>query len=444
MFTKSNAENDAAKQNDKNQDCVVFMTAFSIGSFKNRRPLGIRKRTVENLLAENHITSIACNNTLRTKKGHLRYTSAIDESKQSLSFDFAPFNKSENVSDYQYEIDRMSWMFSMMLSSELLLDTAQLALSFFINMDSFLVQLHDCLMQVDAVAYFFNDVVFVNFELIDYTSGVPLSRDAVFGRNNNYNIIPVSNVRYFNEIDEIPDNRKIAVVIFDNIANFFKKLTGTIFDYRNISYIHNIFLKTESLFDAKSFFLNVLGEQDLEIEISNLNSNGAFIYYSQDYLGIVMAISSDASNQAFFDCQVLESLKMFLSVKQRANLDATKGLENAVTSQIFIDLLSSATNVPIITHKVLDNVKSMESFKRTRSALDLKISYLSLLQEKKRNRNSMFLNLLLFVLAFIGGISALQVLQTELSWPFKSCAFGLTVLFLALGTFWTIREIKNK
>ena len=437
-------KSNAAKQDTVNQDCVVFMTAFSIGDLKQHRLLGIRKRSFESLLEEAHITSFACNGILRTKNGDLRYTSELNENKQSLSFDFNSHNKGKNVSDYKNEINRMSWMFSIMLSSEILFDMSHFTLSFFFNMDSFLVQINGRLMQVDAVAYFFNDVLFVNYELIDFTSGIPLAKEAIFGRKSNYNIISVSNVRYFNEIDDTPDNRKIAVVIFDNIALFFKKMSGTIFDFRTISYIHNIFVMTDSLSDANSFFLSVLGEPDLKIELSNLNSNGAFTYYSQDYLGLVTSISSDASNQAFYDCQALEGLKMFLSVKQRANLDATKGLESAVTSQIFIDLLSSATNVPIITHKALDNVKSMESFQRTRSALTLKISYLSLLQEKKKNENSLLLNLLLFGLAFISGISALQVLQTELSWPFKACALGLTVLFLALGVFWAIREIKNK
>lgn len=107
-----------------------------------------------------------------------------------------------------------------------------------------------------------------------------------------------------------------------------------------------------------------------------------------------------------------------------------------------IERLLILTDVPIITLNTIDNMKETESFKRNQSAVNFKISYLRLKQERRKNNNALLLNVLLYLLALIGSISALQVLQSELGWSFKIGTIALVAVFIVLGAYWIWQEQK--
>ena len=45
--------------------------------------------------------------------------------------------------------------------------------------------------QIDAGAFMMNSVLFVVFEVINYKTGEPLTKDDVEGKAGNYNLLPV-------------------------------------------------------------------------------------------------------------------------------------------------------------------------------------------------------------------------------------------------------------
>jgi len=443
MSKKVQVKQKFKKSLDEMKDCVIFMTAYSLNKYNKKLSLFRRNEKVKDLLSEYHISSLATQDTMHTQNGRLKYMTQFDPYKQSTKFHFDVYDKDDSIENYQNEINQMSWILTLTHSMELLLDKTMFKFSFFINMDRFLVSINSRLLQVDPIAYFLNNMVFVNYELIDYNTGVPLRKDEIYGQNNNYNNIPVDGIQYFDKNDIVTDTRKISDIIFDSITGFFEKLTRHRFQIDSISYVHNLFVISNYITDIETYFLDVLGAEGLAFELKNINTSNAFKYYSQEYLGVVTSLSDESKRQALFDCQLLEVLKMYFYLSQIVISEITNKLTETINNQMHIDRLSFVSGTPIITLNAIDNMKQTESFKRYKTKIDFKISFLSLLQERRKSNNALLLNVLLYILTFIGGIGALQVLQTELGWSFKVCAVILTVFFVGGGIFWVWQERKK-
>jgi len=427
------------KTADAMQDCVIFMTAYNINTFDKKLSFFRKKGKSHERLAKYHMSSLLAQNTLLTQKGKIKYTAQFDPLKQTTNFQFKTDKKEDGVETHKDEIDRVSWAFKLMHSLELLLDNSLFNISFFINMEQFLVSINSRLLQVDPIVFFFNGMLFINFELIDFSTGNPIGKDEIYGRNNNYCLMPVSSLRYFNEDEFSDDTRKISDIIFENVAGFFEQ--G--FHIKSVSYVHNIFVRSNSIANMNDYFLGVLGATGLQIKLNNINTNDGFKYYSQEYLGVVTAVSSGNEQQSLFDCQMLEVLKMYLGLSQIVNYNVVKNLDDTINGQMRVEHLLFMSSTPIITVNAIDNMKQTESFKRNKAAIDFKITCLNLWQERRKNKNAFLLNILLYALTFVGGLSALQVLQDELGWCFKPAAAIMTIIFAGAGAIWFLLERKK-
>ena len=77
-----------------------------------------------------------------------------------------------------------------------------------------------------------------------------------------------------------------------------------------------------------------------------------------------------------------------------------------------------------------------------RSALHLKISYLTAQNELKKSRNSAILNVLLYIISLLSAIGTLDVIEAHFGVPFKY-SFIIVVTLFILGLFWGIIEYRN-
>ena len=424
------------------KDTVVFMTAYNLNKVSKKISNFWQKDRAGDLLSEFRISTISTKDTVLTPKGRLKYASEFHPSGQSTTFNFEVHNKEDEIEDYQEEINELS-LLTFKHSIELLLDRDLFEISFYFNMERFLVSINSRTLQVDPIAFILNEMIFISYELIDFDSGHPLDKDAIYGRSNNYNIIPVDGVKYFDEDEFTPSTRKISDVLFDNITGFIEKLSRNKFQVDSISYVHNIFVISNSITHMEAYFQDVLGAYGLDMELKNLSTNNEFQYYSQEYLGVVTKIAEENLYQGLYDCQLLEALKMYFSLKLIVNYKITDKLKDTINKKVEIDGLLFPSGVPIITLNAIDNMKKTETYKRFEAAVDFKISYLNLLQERGKNKNALLLNILLYLLALISGISTLQVLQTEFGWSFKTGVIVLVATFIALGVFWIWQERKQ-
>ena len=110
---------------------------------------------------------------------------------------------------------------------------------------------------------------------------------------------------------------------------------------------------------------------------------------------------------------------------------------------MYLENLFYAPRLPIETYNLLDYIHKTKSYEHRKEALKLKISYLTLENDTKKNRNGVLLNVLLYFIALVGSIGTLEILEKRFSIPFNTC-FGIVVfVFAILGGVWGIREYRH-
>lgn len=160
-------------------------------------------------------------------------------------------------------------------------------------------------------------------------------------------------------------------------------------------------------------------------------------------MGVVTETDCECYKQALFDGQSLEVMKMYFMLKQIANFDITNNLETTLDRQFELERLIHLTRVPIITLNAIENMKKTNSFRLYDDAIKFKTSYLRLYQEKRKNKNGLLLNILLYILAFMSGIGAIPVITNIFRISTKVCFFVMSILFIIFGTVWVKAEVKK-
>lgn len=423
---------------------VIFMTAYNINEYKRNFSLPFKKSDIKALLSQYHISNISVKDTIHTADGKFQLHSKFNDYKQTTNFKVEAVDEKEESIDYDKILEEVSRIIFLRHSEKLLFDSNCFEISFIFEMDSFLVKIEKGTFQIDSWAFFLNGMVIIVYEVLNYETGKSLNYDEIFGPHNHYNIMPVDEVMYFDEQVFLKETRRIPEIVYGNITEFLESLLKNKYRVDEFSFIHNILVISNSVTNVEKYFKDVLGVEEVELQIKNLNTTDSFKYYSQEYLGLITEIHEDAWNQVQSDCVILEAMKMYLCLKMIVGYEIKDKLEDTLDNQLYVERLFYPSGVPIVTMNVLDSIKETQSFKRYKAANDFKISYFKLMQERKKNQNSLFLNILLYLLALIGGIGTLQVLQTEFGWSFKVSFIILVLVFVGLGIFWVIKERNGK
>lgn len=138
----------------------------------------------------------------------------------------------------------------------------------------------------------------------------------------------------------------------------------------------------------------------------------------------------------------MEALKLYIHVFLISNLENENDIHKLVRNDIYLQNLFCSPSLPIETHNLLNYVKESESYKKHSDALRLKISYFSVQNDLRKNRNSTILNILLYIISLLGAIGTLDIIEAHLGVPFKYSFIAVIVLF-ALGLIWWIIEYRN-
>ncbi|MDR0943072.1 MAG: hypothetical protein LBM41_00880 [Ruminococcus sp.] len=422
---------------------IYFMTAYKLTKINKKFSLFKRKPKLRSLLSSSHISMLCTPNMIFRPNCVLNYTTEYNHTLQDIKFQFTPKDKNfdENVIDNEINEVLNSRFLFLKQSINIVLNSDLLQIDCFYEMYPFMVKINDKLFQVDSIVYVIDFHYFVVFELLDYETGVPIHLSDVYGRHNNYNIIPVNEIKYFNETDFRTDSRDIAQIIFDNVINLLPAISRSKVD--SFSILHNYFVINDGTKNVETLFKNVLGAQINDLKLKNLSSVKDFEYYSHESMGIVDKLNSETAVNTTSDCMILESLKMYCLLNQFVDYDITTDLDEMIDNQVRLEAFIGYTDYPIITLNLISNIKSTQSYINNKANLEFKINYFRILQERQRNKNSVLLNILLYVLSYISCIGTLQVLQTEFKWSFLMSFIVVTVVFVILGLIWLIRETKK-
>ncbi|MBQ9838226.1 MAG: hypothetical protein IJO56_01830 [Oscillospiraceae bacterium] len=426
------------------KDTVVFMTAYNINKSTKKLPRLKRWVGFEQLLKKHHISSFASDNTVVTSKGKVKYTIAHDPIKQSTKCNFTVEDKNKCLDDFQDDLKGISWLLLLKHSAEKLFDKSLYEVSFCFNMKQFLVTINSQLLQVDPLVFFLNGTVFVSYELIHFDSGIPLKSTEIHNIKSNYNTLPVENLRYFEKNGTFAsDNRNISQIILNNVYSFLNELTKFKYTVDSFSFLHNTLIITNSQHNILDYIQTVSGAILPDLSLKNLSSTQDYLYYSFDSLGVITPLKSRDVSEILFDVQLLEALKMYLLLHMIIDFEVTETLDKTMDKKMYVERLLYPASVPIITHNVIENVKSTYSYKKYSAAIDFKINYLKMIQDRRLNANSRLLNILLYILTFMGSVGTLQILEEKFNLSFS---IGLTVagvLFVGFGIYWLLNETRK-
>lgn len=424
------------------KDCIVFMTNYSITKFKNKTFKTLyNKQNLKTLMREHHIDAVIFENSINLGDKKIHYNKKYNSFTQSTEFEFE-----SNIDSFDKKIKdilgSLNWVAQLFHSTDLLLDKKVMKIDAIFSMQSFLVSMRNTIYQIDPIIYTINGDVFVLYEMIHYSTGQPLKYNEIYGRKNDFNIANVDWYQYFKE-DKINVQLKISDIIFNNITDFLCKIIKAKVSSHEYSFLHNILVVSNNIKNISNYFLRVLGNNNVEVKLKNINTADDFEYYTEANMGLVTRIDINSFPKAMFSAIVLESLKMNVFLNSIISFDIEDKLSKTINRKVYFELLLNSFDVPIITFNMLQQIKSTTLYTKQFEAVNFKINYLKYLQEKKKSKNATLLNILIFVMTFIGSIGTLEVLENKLCLPFKDSIIFLSIVYLIFGGIWIYFELKE-
>lgn len=424
------------------KDCIVFMTNYSITKFQNKTFKRLHnKQNLKNLMSEHHIDAIIIEDLIYFGDTKIHYKIIYNSFTQSTEFEFE-----SNIDSFDKKIKdilgNLTWVAQLFHSGDLLLDKKVMKIDLIFAMQSFLVSMRDTIYQIDPIIYTINGDLFVLYKMIDYSTGNPLKYNEIYGRKNDFNIANVDWYQYFKE-DKIDEQLKISDIIFNNITDFLCGITKAKVSPHEYSFLHNILVVSNNIKNISNYFLRVLGNNNVEIKLKNINTADDFEYYTEANMALVTKIDINSFPEAMFSAIVLESLKMNVILNSIISFDIEDKLSKTINRKVYFEMLLNSFDVPIITFNMLQQIKSTTVYTKQLEAVSFKINYLKYLQDKKKSKNATLLNILIFVMTFIGSIGALEVLENKLCLPFRYSFIFLSIVYLIFGGIWIYFEFKE-
>ena len=425
-------------------DTIIFMSAYSTAKyFKSKLPCLSKKQDVDMLLNKYHLTYMLIGDKLISQKGTLRLNTQYDYVQQATVFSFKTIEEEDNIEKFKEITSNAGSCVKLLHARSVLADSAYFNIDYFIFMESFLVDIDKRLLQIDPVIFSLNGTLIITFEVIEFATGSPLKRDDVFGKTGNYNLLTVERYQYFGDEITTPYKGKISEIIYDNVSDFLYEMAGRKCRPESFSFIHNILVLSNEIDDVSGYFCDLIGVRELPSPLENISTTENYEYYPQDGASVIRNYNANEIAIPLYNGIMLESIKLYIYLSQIINVEITKDVNEVVRTDMYIENLFFAPHMPIETYNLLDYVYKTESFQHWQKSTQLKISYMTGENEIKRNRNSVLLNILLYIISLLGAIGTLETLENQLAIPFK-CSFAVVIsVFLLFGAIWAIVEWKS-
>ena len=272
---------------------------------------------------------------------------------------------------------------------------------------------------------------------------MPLGRDDTSPKMRNWNLRRIKGYKYFNEDFSNLSNYTIPELIFTHISDYFYELVGQRFVPNDYTYVHDTLVMSNGIRNVEKCFHKLLGFKTPPSPIENISTTDNYEYYLQDGASLVIKYNRGGIDNAIYNALIYESIKLYIYLRQIINEDTTEDLNMVMRNDLYLENLFFAPHVPAETKNVLRCIYNSVSYQQRRKAVKLKISYMRAENEVKKNRNTIFLNILLYIAALLGSISTLDILDSRLNIPFEYSIIIVVLLFGALGAIWLFLEYRN-
>lgn len=424
------------------KDTVIFMTAYHFHDVKRRKRLFTLAPKVKDLMKQHHINCFSTDHAISSQSGKYEFSMLHNHVTQHSEFRIKPKEKTSDMS-IDAAMKELKWVIPLRHAETLLLGEDGLEISFCINMESFLVCINNEILQVDPVIFSLKSTLIIGYELIHFDSGIPFAASEIYGRDCNYNILPVSSLRYFDESVFSDDDRKISDIIFENTTHFLDKALRKKYKFGSHSFVHNIYVRSNHISNVDLYFQKVAGAEISGLHLSDVSPQSQFSYYATEYLGLVSNLTPGENDNIFYECLLLEAMKMYLCLEMIVEYEITNKLSNLLDRKMYLEHFYYPGGAPIITHNAIENFKKTNTYKQYDKAIHFKIEALKDIQERKRISNGTFLNVLLYVLAALGGLQAVDILADRYGLSFSWGFAVVVILFGGLGILWYRKEKNN-
>lgn len=424
-------------------DTIIFMSAYETTKYSKSKLPFMQKTKVDVLLDKHHLTYILINDKLVSFKGVLKLCAEHDYIRQSTSFSFTTINEKHDIDDFEEIVSNTGFCIKLLHAQSVLADSSYFNIDYYICMEPFLAHVGEHIFQIDPVIFSLNKVLIIAFEVIDFKTGIPLKKDDVFGKMGNFNLLTVSEFQYFGEDSTTSSNEKISEIIYKNVSNFFSEMTGKRFVPEDYSFIHNTLVLSNEIADVAEYFCNLISTRELPSPLENISTTENYRYYPQDGASVITSYNSDDIDIALYNGMLLEAIKLYVYLSQLINMEITTDMNRVIHSDLYLENLFYAPRVPIETHNLLSFIYNTNSFQHHKEAIKLKISYMMAENESKKNRNSVLLNILLYIVSLIGAVGTLDILESKLNISFKYSFTVVVLAFSILGIIWGVNEWRR-
>lgn len=424
-------------------DTIVFMSAYETTKYSKSKLLFEHKPELKTLLKKYHLTYILMNDKLISTKGALKLCSEYDYINQSTSFSFMHLDKGQDIDDFKEIVERTGFCIKLLHAQSVLLDSVYFKIDYLICMESFLIHINSHLFQINPIVFSLNRALIVSFEVIDFETGLPLKKDDICGKIGNYNLVAINEWQFFGEDPATQSENRISEIIYDNISGFFSEMTGKKFVPQEYSFVHNTLVLSNEINDIADYLCKLISIRELPSPPENISTTENYRYYPQDGVSVITDFNPDDIDVPLYNGILLEAIKLYVYLSQIINVEITSDMNKVIRNDLYLENLFFAPHVPIETHNLLHYIYKTKSFQHHKEATKLKISYMTAENESKKSRNSVLLNILLYIVSLIGAIGTLDTLECKLNIPFKYSFFIVIIVFLILGVIWGITEWRQ-
>ena len=220
-------------------------------------------------------------------------------------------------------------------------------------------------------------------------------------------------------------------------------MVGKKYKAERYSFIHSTLVLSNEIDDISQYLCDVIGTRELPSPLENISTTENYDYYPQDGVTVIKNYNSDEVDTPLYNGIMLESIKLYIYLFQTVNIEIVEALNIVMHNDIYLENLFFAPHIPIETHNLLNYIYKTKTFQHHKESAKLKILYLTTENEMKKNRNSVLLNVLLYIISLLGAIGTLESLENQLQIPFKYSFIAVILIFLLFGIIWAIIEWRR-
>lgn len=421
-------------------DTILFMTAYLEDNLKFKKNLLKHKndKSIQELMKNHHISFLAVGNNIISIYNKAKIKSEFSYSTQvtNMSVDIKEGEMTLEFNEY------IKYYINLLHNESIFFDKRYFNIQLSFVIEPFTVWINENKYDIKSKCFMINSVLLITFEIFNVKTGQPLSKDDIGIKSKDYNILEIEKYKFKNSLMIVKEKIKISDLIYKTFINFSSEAFDKILYSEGYSFVHSTLIFTNNINDIKKYYCNIFSVRKSPSPIEDISTTDMYKYYPGESFSIISNFKNESFLSIFYIPILLESLKLYIYIFQIHNIEYEKHLDKITKNSIYLQNIFYSLKVPIIVYNLLNFVQKSNPYKNNFEAMNLKINYLKLQNEADKNKNIMRLNILIYILTYLGAVGSLELFENKLRIPFVYSFPITTIIFLILGIYSIIKSNK--